>query len=124
MHVRRVPLIPEFRRLYPQIDLELDCSDRLVEMVEEGFDAVIRSGARAAATQGFKDRLQARFSNAHRDRTGASCAPCWIRTCATRGTFQFCGLPTGNSRQSCACSWTFWRSGCSGYDLFSWNTRA
>jgi DNA-binding transcriptional LysR family regulator len=39
-----LPVLPEFRRLYPDIELELDFNDRLVDIVEEGFDAVIRSG--------------------------------------------------------------------------------
>lgn len=33
-----------FKRLYPDIELDIDYSDRLVEVIEEGFDAVIRSG--------------------------------------------------------------------------------
>lgn len=40
-----VPAIPDFCRRYPEIELDLDCNDRLVDVVEEGFDAVIRSGA-------------------------------------------------------------------------------
>lgn len=39
-----LPIIPEFLRLYPDIELDLDCNDRLVDVVEDGFDAVIRSG--------------------------------------------------------------------------------
>ncbi|RDK02738.1 LysR substrate-binding domain-containing protein [Paraburkholderia lacunae] len=36
--------LPAFRRLYPQIELDLDFSDRIVDLVEESFDAVVRSG--------------------------------------------------------------------------------
>ncbi len=39
-----LPVIPEFRRLYPEIELDIDFNDRLVNPVEEGLDAVIRSG--------------------------------------------------------------------------------
>lgn len=39
-----LPVIPEFRRRYPDIELDIDFNDRLVDMVEEGLDAVIRSG--------------------------------------------------------------------------------
>jgi DNA-binding transcriptional LysR family regulator len=39
-----LPVLPEFRRLYPDVELDLDFNDRLVDIVEEGFDAVIRSG--------------------------------------------------------------------------------
>lgn len=33
-----------FRKRSPDIELDIDCSDRLVDIVDEGFDAVIRSG--------------------------------------------------------------------------------
>ena len=39
-----LPAIPEFRRCYPDIELDIDFNDRLVDVVEEGLDAVIRSG--------------------------------------------------------------------------------
>jgi DNA-binding transcriptional LysR family regulator len=39
-----LPVLPEFRRLNPDVELDLDFNDRLVDIVEEGFDAVIRSG--------------------------------------------------------------------------------
>jgi DNA-binding transcriptional LysR family regulator len=39
------PVLPEFTRLYPDVELDLDFNDRLVDVVEGGFDAVIRSGA-------------------------------------------------------------------------------
>lgn len=42
-----LPILPEFKRLYPDIELDLDFSDRIVDVVEERFDAVIRSGALA-----------------------------------------------------------------------------
>jgi DNA-binding transcriptional LysR family regulator len=35
----------EFQALYPQIQLDLDFNDRLADVIAEGFDAVIRSGA-------------------------------------------------------------------------------
>lgn len=33
-----------FKRLHPKIELELDINDRLVDVIDEGFDAVIRTG--------------------------------------------------------------------------------
>ncbi|MFP3497544.1 LysR family transcriptional regulator [Pseudomonas sp. SIMBA_059] len=33
-----------FRQTYPEIELELDFNDHLVDVIEEGFDVVIRSG--------------------------------------------------------------------------------
>lgn len=38
-------LLSGFAKRYPDIHLELDFSDRLVDVVEEGFDAVVRTGA-------------------------------------------------------------------------------
>jgi DNA-binding transcriptional LysR family regulator len=39
-----LPLVPEFRRRFPDIELDIDFSDRLVEVTQEGYDAVIRTG--------------------------------------------------------------------------------
>jgi DNA-binding transcriptional LysR family regulator len=39
-----LPLLPEFRRLYPQVELDLDFNDRIVDVIASGLDAVIRSG--------------------------------------------------------------------------------
>ncbi|PRH86098.1 LysR family transcriptional regulator [Labrys okinawensis] len=39
-----MPLMPEFTALYPEIDLDFDFNDRLVDLVEEGVDIAIRSG--------------------------------------------------------------------------------
>lgn len=39
-----LPVLPEFRARYPDIELDLDFNDRLVDVVDGGFDAVIRSG--------------------------------------------------------------------------------
>jgi len=39
-----MPGLSEFMRLYPDIVLEIDMSDRMVDIIEEGFDAVIRTG--------------------------------------------------------------------------------
>jgi DNA-binding transcriptional LysR family regulator len=39
-----LPILGEFMRAYPEVQLELDFSDRLVDVIEEGFDAVVRLG--------------------------------------------------------------------------------
>lgn len=39
-----LPVLPDFRRQYPDIELDLDFNDRVLDIVEGGFDAVIRSG--------------------------------------------------------------------------------
>ncbi|CAM4292401.1 LysR family transcriptional regulator [Kerstersia similis] len=40
-----LPVMGEFMRQYPDIELDLDFTDRLVNVIEEGFDAVVRTGA-------------------------------------------------------------------------------
>ena len=52
------PLLTEFRRLYPAIDLEVGLSDRYLDLIEHGFDAAIRIGARAAGA-GLRTRTLA-----------------------------------------------------------------
>ncbi|MGU3422930.1 LysR family transcriptional regulator [Methylobacterium sp. D54C] len=39
-----VPVLPDFMALYPEIGLDLDFSDRIVDLIEEGVDVAIRSG--------------------------------------------------------------------------------
>ncbi|MGF6933668.1 DNA-binding transcriptional LysR family regulator [Paraburkholderia sp. UCT70] len=39
-----MPVLPEFTRLYPDVELDLDFNDRLADIVEGGFNTVIRSG--------------------------------------------------------------------------------
>ncbi|SEJ02924.1 LysR substrate-binding domain-containing protein [Paraburkholderia diazotrophica] len=39
-----MPIIPQFRSLYPEVELDLDFNDRLVDVIDEGFDVVIRGG--------------------------------------------------------------------------------
>jgi len=39
-----VPALCAFMRAYPEIELDLDFSDRIVDIIEEGFDVVLRAG--------------------------------------------------------------------------------
>lgn len=39
-----VPALPRFMADYPEIELELDFNDRLVDVVADGFDVVVRTG--------------------------------------------------------------------------------
>jgi DNA-binding transcriptional LysR family regulator len=39
-----LPVLPEFRKRYPDVELDVDFNDRIVDVIEEGFDVVIRSG--------------------------------------------------------------------------------
>jgi DNA-binding transcriptional LysR family regulator len=41
---RLLPLMPTFTDAYPQIDLEISISDKIIDFVEEGFDLAIRLG--------------------------------------------------------------------------------
>jgi len=42
MHV--IPYLPQFMKAYPEIDIELSCLDRKIDLVGDGFDLVIRIG--------------------------------------------------------------------------------
>jgi LysR family transcriptional regulator, regulator for bpeEF and oprC len=45
-----VPMLPEFFDRYPEIRLELGCSDRSVDLIEEGVDCVVRGGEQPDST--------------------------------------------------------------------------
>jgi DNA-binding transcriptional LysR family regulator len=40
-----IPRLPEFLKAHPQIEFELSTTDRLVDVVQEGFDCVLRVGS-------------------------------------------------------------------------------
>lgn len=68
-------LLPGFRARYPQVELDLSLSDRLVDMVEEGFDVAIRITRQPApmliARQLGKVRILACASPAYLARAGS-----------------------------------------------------
>jgi DNA-binding transcriptional LysR family regulator len=39
-----MPLIPEFIARYPEVQLDVDFNDRIVDLIDEGIDVAIRSG--------------------------------------------------------------------------------
>lgn len=53
-------IVGEFIEAYPAILLDLDFSDRLVDVIEEGFDVVIRTGA--SSDSGLMRRSFGRFT--------------------------------------------------------------
>jgi len=44
LRVSLPPALSAFNRRYPQVEMDLDFSDRLVNIIDEGFDVAIRSG--------------------------------------------------------------------------------
>lgn len=61
-----LPVLGEFMQAYPEIELDLDFTDRMVDVIEEGFDAVVRTGEPADS------RLSARRLGAFQMRLVAS----------------------------------------------------
>lgn len=47
IHRLMLPVLPEFMQAYPEIELDLDFNDHMVDVIADGLDAVIRSGALA-----------------------------------------------------------------------------
>ncbi|KPX15106.1 LysR family transcriptional regulator [Pseudomonas syringae pv. delphinii] len=39
-----MPVVIQFMRTYPDIELDIDFSDRMVDIIDEGFDVVLRTG--------------------------------------------------------------------------------
>ncbi|NEX62425.1 LysR family transcriptional regulator [Noviherbaspirillum galbum] len=45
-----IPALPSFYERYPEIELEMGCTDRTVDLVEEGVDCAVRGGDLADST--------------------------------------------------------------------------
>lgn len=45
-----IPALPAFFERYPDIQLEIGCGDRLVDLIEEGIDCTVRGGELADST--------------------------------------------------------------------------
>lgn len=74
------PVLAGFMRAYPEVQLDLDFTDRLVDVVEEGFDAVIRTGRPSDS------RLMSR--NIGRFRLRIVAAPAYLERCGIPATPQ------------------------------------
>lgn len=72
------PVMAKFMRAWPEVQLDLDFSDRLVDVVEEGFDAVIRTG------QPSDSRLMSR--NVGRFRLKIVASPDYLARCGVPET--------------------------------------
>ncbi|GGF84835.1 LysR family transcriptional regulator [Azorhizobium oxalatiphilum] len=68
------PVLAAFMRAYPEVRLDLDFTDRLVDVVEEGFDVVIRTGrpsdSRLMSRSAGRFRLKIVASPAYLERHG------------------------------------------------------
>jgi DNA-binding transcriptional LysR family regulator len=70
-----MPVISRFLATYPQITLDLDFSDKLVNVIEDGFDVVVRTG------ESIDSRLTARLLGAFSLQLVAS--PAYLRKAGT-----------------------------------------
>lgn len=70
-----LPVLGDFMRAYPEIQLDLDFTDRMVDVIEEGFDAVVRSG------HPVDSRLSARRLGEYKSLLVAS--PAYLAECGT-----------------------------------------
>ena len=87
-----MPTLVAFMRAYPEIILDLDFSDRVVDVIEEGFDAVVRFA------EVGDSRLMTRALGTYRRRLVA--APAYL---AAKGV----PLIPDNSRLMPACTTSF-----------------
>jgi DNA-binding transcriptional LysR family regulator len=72
-HYRLLPRLPAFREKYPQIELEINISNRNIDFVEEGYDIAIRLGDPPDS------RLVAR--KVEDDRVGVYASPAYLKRC-------------------------------------------
>jgi len=74
-----IPVLPEFTQCYPEIELEFDFNDRIVDLVDEGIDVAIRSGrlpdSRLMARALRPSRMLLSASPSYLDRHGLPGAP-------------------------------------------------
>lgn len=98
-----LPVLAEFQRAYPEVELDLNFDDRKVEVIEEGFDAVVRAGeaedSRLTATRLCNYRMLLVASPGYLDRHGTPASPgdladhfCIQFRCAETGRLRTWGL--------------------------------
>jgi len=94
------PIVAEFLWLYPNVQVELVCTDRLVSLIDEGFDVAIRAGQLAdssllARSLGAIERVLV-AAPAYLNQKGAPAAPMDLasHTCITFGARTVPGIWT------------------------------
>lgn len=70
-----LPVLSNFTRRYPRIELDLSFTDRLVDVIDEGFDAVVRTG------EPTDSRLSARKLGSYQ--YGLYASPDYLARCGT-----------------------------------------
>lgn len=74
-----LPVLADFMHHYPEIELDLDFTDRMVDVIDEGFDAVVRTGepsdSRLSSRRLGRYRLQLVASPAYFARHGRPLSP-------------------------------------------------
>ena len=71
------PLLPEFARCYPSVAVELGLNDRIVDLIDEGWDLAVRIGRLADSTM-----------------TAKKLAPCRMAVCGAPAYLAERGLPS------------------------------
>ncbi|WP_209426140.1 LysR family transcriptional regulator [Pararhodobacter sp. SW119] len=104
-----VPLVTDFLADNPAISLDLDLSERLVDLVAEGYDAAIRSGALASSSLIAHRIIEIRYrlcaSPAYLDRCGTPETPSQL---VDHACLFWCSSGAGPVAE-----WTFLQSGSS-----------
>lgn len=102
-----VPLALDFMAAHPAIDLELDLTERMLDLVAEGFDAAIRSGPLPSSSLVAHRIVEMNYrlcaSPTYVDRRGAPETP---RHLAGHSCLYWC-----SSTATEAASWTFLKNG-------------
>jgi len=68
LHV--APVIPDFMNAYPELTVDMTLNDRMVDLVDEGFDVAVRIGRLADSTLIAKKIAPSRWSSARRPNIG------------------------------------------------------
>lgn len=70
-----IPSLPDFTRLHPQIQLDIGCSERVVDLVQEGIDCALRGGPVTDPTLVCRQVGQMRFCLCASPAYLTNCAP-------------------------------------------------